>query len=228
MKTGIVVNNYDPLFKNRCQVRVQGLHTQKVCGKYVIIDDDLPWAIPAPQTSSFGGSSVPDVGSTVYIDVKDKFNLTYYGQVEVKGGIKGIMHNNADSSDKVKVIAYSDDVFNGNKVELRMMYIPDDGLSIKCNGHSIFLSNGDNINIVTNSGSSIIMNGDKVEIHSPKTINLNCDSVNITDKAAEKIILGSNLMEKFNNHTHLCPLGITTEPLLKIEENDFSDKIRIS
>ena len=40
MKTGIVVNNYDPTFKNRCQIRVNGLHTQKVGGQYVIIDDD--------------------------------------------------------------------------------------------------------------------------------------------------------------------------------------------
>ena len=32
MKTGIVVNNYDPTFKNRCQIRVYGVHTKTVNG----------------------------------------------------------------------------------------------------------------------------------------------------------------------------------------------------
>jgi hypothetical protein len=79
MKTGIVVNNYDPTFKNRCQIRVNGVHTQKVNGLYVILDDDLPWALPAPNGSaSSGGCSVPKIGDRVYVDVKDTYNIVYY------------------------------------------------------------------------------------------------------------------------------------------------------
>ena len=58
MKTGIVVNNFDPTYKNRCQIRVYGLHTQTVNGQYIILDDDLPWALPAPANTSSGISSV--------------------------------------------------------------------------------------------------------------------------------------------------------------------------
>ena len=60
MKTGIVVNNYDPTFKNRCQIRVFGLHTETVGGQYVILDDDLPWALPGPTAGyNSGNYSVP-------------------------------------------------------------------------------------------------------------------------------------------------------------------------
>ena len=42
MKTGIVVDNYDPLYKGRCKIRVFGLHSETICGQYLILDDDLP------------------------------------------------------------------------------------------------------------------------------------------------------------------------------------------
>ena len=110
MKTGIVVNNYDPTFKNRCQIRVYGLHTQTVGGQYVIIDDDLPWALPGPNPTGAGGVySVPKVGERVYVDVKDEYNIVYFGPVEMKGPIKDIEYDNADDSDRLKVIAFSED-----------------------------------------------------------------------------------------------------------------------
>ena len=110
MKTGIVVNNYDPTFKNRCQIRVYGLHTQKVGGQYVILDDDLPWALPASDLAyNSGNYSVPKVGERVYVDVKDAYNIIYYGGVEIKGTIKDLLHDNAESSDQMKVIAFSED-----------------------------------------------------------------------------------------------------------------------
>lgn len=228
MKTGIVVNNYDPKFQNRIQIRVIGVHTEKVGGKYVIIDDDLPWALPAPQSTAFGASSVPDVGSTVYVDVIDRFRYIYYGQVDVKGDIKDIMHTNADSSDKVKVIAYSDDVFDGEKSELRIMYVPDDGLVIKCNGHIITMTKYNGLDIKAKSGAEIKIDADNtININSPNTINLNCDKVNLSEGASERAILSSKLIEKFNNHTHLCPYGVSAPTMMKLEETDLSDKVKI-
>lgn len=229
MKTGIVVNNYDPTFKNRCQIRIQGLHTEKIDGTYVILDDDLPWASPAPQTSSFGGSSVPDVGSSVYIEDLGNFRYQYYSQVEVKADIKKIMYQNADSSDRVKIIAYSNDSFEGENIELRIMYIPDEGLVIKCGDNEINMSTYEGMLIKSNTGAEIKINNDSsIDIKSKGAINLNCDKVNLTDEAAERIVLGSKLMAKFNNHTHLSLVGLTSEPLMKIEENDLSDKVRIN
>lgn len=68
MKTGIVVSNYDPLYKGRCKIRVIGLHTQTIGGQYLIIDDDLPWASPAPNIgNSFGTFNVPSIGDRVYV-----------------------------------------------------------------------------------------------------------------------------------------------------------------
>ena len=55
MKTGIVVDNYDPLYKGRCKIRVFGLHSETICGQYLILDDDLPWSSPAPSAGSSNG-----------------------------------------------------------------------------------------------------------------------------------------------------------------------------
>ena len=106
MKTGIVVNNYDPTYKNRIQVRLyDGHYMEKIGDQYTILDDDLPWAMPAPSAGGSGGTyAIPAVGSRVYVDGSG-YKLTYYGQVEVKGGVKKMMHENADQSDQVKFIA---------------------------------------------------------------------------------------------------------------------------
>ena len=70
MKTGIVVDNYDPLYKGRCKIRVFGLHSENICGEYLILDDDLPWACPAPNVGSSNGSfNVPNIGERIYAKV---------------------------------------------------------------------------------------------------------------------------------------------------------------
>ena len=41
MKTGIVVDNYDPLYKGRCKIRVFGLHSETIhAGQHLIITYD--------------------------------------------------------------------------------------------------------------------------------------------------------------------------------------------
>ena len=66
-----------------------------------------------------------------------------------------------------------------------------------------------------------------VNINTTGSVNLNCPTVNLTEDASEKLILGSKLMEKFNTHTHFCPGGTTNPPTTKITPLDFSKKIKI-
>lgn len=231
MKTGIVVNNFDPTFKNKCQIRIHGLHTEKIDGEYVILDDDLPWAIPAPTTSATGSSSVPAVGSVVYVDDTDKYRLVYYGQVEVKGSVKKMMHDNAESSDRIKVIAFSEDQVDGELSTFKMYYLPEKGFVINCNGHKIVLTNYEGIHITSKNGAKIeIENDNTINVISQKAINLNCDKINLSENASESIILSSKLIEKFNNHTHLCPFGATLTPVpnCKLGPDDLSEKVKIN
>ena len=231
MRTGIVVNNYDPTCKNRCQIRVYGLHTQTIDGKYIILDDDLPWALPAPALSAAGGNyAVPNVGDRVYVEVKDSYNLVYYGQVEINGGVKDIIHDNIDVSDKIKVVAFTEDENEDGTIDsMKIYYIPEIGLKIECYGNTILLPKYDQMEITTKSGAGISIDTgtNDITIHTDTKVNLNCPEVNLTDEATEKIILGSKLMNKFNKHTHFVPGGISTPPIQKLVPGDFSKKIKI-
>lgn len=237
MRTGIVVNNYDPMYKNRIQVRVYGLHTEKIGADYIILDDDLPWASPAPNTGGNSGSySVPTVGSRVFVD-GDNYHLTYYGQVEVKGAVKKLMAKNADSNEEMKIIAWNESVNDGEKDFIKIYYHPEKGLIIECNNNYINLTKYDGLVIKSKFGSELEMTreGD-INIIAKKNINLKCDQINITegslsDATYDRVILGSNLQEIFNNHKHFYSPNkgvITGKPIEQINEIDFSDSIKIS
>lgn len=231
MKTGIVVNNYDPEFRNRCQIRVFGIHTQIIEDRYVIIDEDLPWAIPAPNPSYNGGYySVPEKGARVYVDVKDAYNITYYGRVEIEGDVKKMLQNNADSSEEMKVIAYSNTQNDDGTIDnMIIYYLPSKGLVIDCNGNRITMPKNGIFEIETNSGAGISMDtrSNDISIHTDTRVNLDCNEVNITSDAGEKLILGSKLMKVFNEHTHFTADGQTSKPIKQITPDDFSKKIKI-
>jgi len=231
MKTGIVVNNYDPMFKNRCQIRVYGIHTQTAGGQYVILDDDLPWALPAPNPSAAGGTcSVPKVGDTVYVDAKDAYNIFYYGNVEIKGNVKDLLYNNAEDSDRLKMIAFSEDYNDdGTKEYMKIYYLPEKGLTIECNGNLISMPKYNSLEIKTKGGAglSIDTSTNDITIHTDSSVNLDCNDVKLSKDAEDKIILGSKLMEVFNNHTHFTSDGQSSTPIKQITVNDFSKKIKI-
>ena len=231
MKTGIVVNNFDPTCKNRCQIRVYGVHTQTVNGKYIILDDDLPWALPAPSSGGSGGNyAVPKVGTRVYVDVKDTYNLVYYGPVEINSTVKDILHDNAEESENLKVIAFSED-FNkdGTKDYVKIYYLPEKGLTIESNGNLISLPKYDQLEIKTKNGAgfSIDTKTNDITIHTESKVTLDCKEVKLTKDAEESIVLGSKLMEKFNTHTHFVPGGVSNAPIQKITPGDLSKKIKI-
>lgn len=231
MKTGIVVDNYDPLYKGRCKIRVFGLHSETICGQYIILDDDLPWASPAPNIGSSNGSfNVPNIGERVYVNADDAYNIKYFGQVEVKSSIKDMQYKNTEMSDKLKVIAYSEDNMEGEKDYLKIFYLPEDGLTIECNGNKILLTKYDKLLIKNNKGAEISMDnvsGD-INIKTEGKVNLDCESVTIGGEAEDTIVLGSKLMEKFNNHTHFSGDAPTTNPPIeKLQPQDFSKHIKI-
>ena len=231
MKTGIVVDNYDPLYKGRCKIRVFGLHSETICGQYIILDDDLPWASPAPNIGSSNGTfNVPNIGERVYVNADDPYNIQYFGQVEIKSSIKDLQYKNTEMSDKLKVIAYSEDNMEGENNYLKIYYLPEDGLTIECNGNSILLTKYDNLLIRNNKGAEISLDnvsGD-INIKTEGKVNLNCNEVSLGGDAADTIALGSKLMEKFNNHTHFTgDAGITNPPIEKLQPNDFSRTVKI-
>lgn len=230
MKTGIVVNNYDPTFKNRCQIRVNGIHTQKVNGQYIIIDDDLPWALPGPNPTTNGSYSVPKVGDRVYVDVKDTYNLTYYGPVEIRGNVKDLLHDNAEDSDRLKMIAFSEDYNeDGSKDYVKIYYLPEKGLTIECNGNLISMPKYNSLEINTKGGAgfSIDTSTNDITIHTNTSVILDCDNIKLTKDAEEKLILGSKLMEVFNEHTHFTSDGQSSKPIKQLTPRDFSNKIKI-
>ena len=231
MKTGIVVNNYDPMFKNRCQIRVYGVHTQKVNGQYIILDDDLPWALPAPNPAYSGGTySVPKIGDTVYVDVKDTYNVVYYGNVEIRGNVKDILYDNAEESDRLKMIAFSEDYNDdGSREYMKIYYLPEQGLTIECNGNLISMPKYNSLEIKTKGGAGFSINTDSndITIHTSANVNLDCKEVKLTKDAEDRLILGSKLMDVFNNHTHFTSDGQSSAPIKQITLNDFSKKIKI-
>lgn len=230
MKTGIVVNNYDPTFKNRCQIRVDGIHTQKVGDRYIILDDDLPWALPGPNPTSGGNYSVPKIGDTVYVEVYDAYNISYFGPVEIRGNVKDLMYENAEASDQVKVIAFSEDYNDdGPKDYMKIYYLPEKGLTIECNGNLISMPKYNSLEIQTKGGAgfSIDTSSNDITIHTSSTVKLDCNEIKLTADAEEKLILGSKLMEVFNNHKHFISDGQSSKPIQQITPNDFSKKIKI-
>lgn len=227
METGIVVDNFDPTFKGRCRIRIYGRHTETVGGEYLILDDDLPWAKPAPANSSGGGNfNIPKVGERVSVEVFDQYTILYHGPIYTNSGVQDILYENADDCENTKIVLLDGKV-DGDYV--RIYYVPEQGLDIECHGHKIQLTKYDGLKIEAKNGVklSIDESSRDVNIETTAAVNLNCNEVNLTDSATEKLILGTKLMEKFNTHTHFCPGGTTNPPTTKITPLDFSKKIKI-
>ena len=229
METGIVVDNFDPTYKGRCKIRVYGRHTEVVGGEYAILDDDLPWAKPAPSGSTSGGNfNIPKVGQRVSVEVVDAFTILYHGPITPNGGIQDLLYENAEDCENAKVLLFDGEA-NKDSDYVRIFYIPEKGLNIECHGHKILLTKYDGLQIEAKNGVKISIDDSSkdVNINTTGNVNLNAKNINLTEDASEKLILGSKLMEKFNNHTHFCPGGTTNPPTTKITPLDFSKKVKI-
>ena len=229
METGIVVDNFDPTYKGRCKIRVYGRHTEVVGGEYAILDDDLPWAKPAPSGSTSGGNfNIPKVVQRVSVEVVDSFTILYHGPIAPNGDIQDLLYENAEDCENAKILLFDGEAKKDSDY-VRIFYIPEKGLNIECHGHKILLTKYDGLQIEAKNGVKISIDDSSkdVNINTTGSVNLNCPTVNLTEDASEKLILGSKLMEKFNTHTHFCPGGTTNPPTTKITPLDFSKKIKI-
>ena len=229
METGIVVDNFDPTYKGRCKIRVYGRHTEVVGGEYAILDDDLPWAKPAPSGSTSGGNfNIPKVGQRVSVEVVDSFTILYHGPIAPNGDIQDLLYENAEDCENAKILLFDGEAKKDSDY-VRIFYIPEKGLNIECHGHKILLTKYDGLQIEAKNGVKISIDDSSkdVNINTTGNVNLNAKNINLTEDASEKLILGSKLMEKFNNHTHFCPGGTTNPPTTKITPLDFSKKIKI-
>ena len=229
METGIVVDNFDPTYKGRCKIRVYGRHTEVVGGEYAILDDDLPWAKPAPSGSTSGGNfNIPKVGQRVSVEVVDSFTILYHGPIAPNGDIQDLLYENAEDCENAKILLFDGEAKKDSDY-VRIFYIPEKGLNIECHGHKILLTKYDGLQIEAKNGVKISIDDSSkdVNINTTGSVNLNCPTVNLTEDASEKLILGSKLMEKFNTRTHFCPGGTTNPPTTKITPLDFSKKIKI-
>jgi hypothetical protein len=67
-----------------------------------------------------------------------------------------------------------------------------------------------------------------INIKTDGNVNLNCNKIVICEGAEDTLVLGSKLMEKFNNHTHFAgDAAVTNPPIEKLQPDDFSRNIRI-
>ena len=173
---------------------------------------------------------MPKVGERVYVDVKDAYNITYFGSVEIKGNVKDMLHDNAEDSDRMKVIAFSEDYNDdGSKEYMKIYDLPEKGLTIECNGNLISMPKYNSLEIKTKGGAglSIDTSTNDITIHTDSAVNLDCNDVRITSDAEEKLILGSKLMKVFNEHKHFTSDGQSSKPIQQITPDDFSKKIKI-
>jgi hypothetical protein len=77
------------------------------------------------------------------------------------------------------------------------------------------------------AGLSIDTDSNDITIHTDAKVNLDCNEVKLTSEAEDKLILGSKLMEVFNNHKHFTSDGQSSSPIQQIKTDDFSKKIKI-
>ena len=77
------------------------------------------------------------------------------------------------------------------------------------------------------AGFSIDTSTNDITIHTSANVNLDCNEVRLTKDAEDKLILGSKLMEIFNDHKHFTSDGQSSGPIQQFTVNDFSKKIKI-
>ena len=87
----------------------------------------------------------------------------------------------------------------------------------------------DSLEIQTKSGAGLSIDTatNDITIHTKANVNLDCNEVKLTKDAEDKVILGSRLMEVFNNHKHFTSDGQSSKPIQQITVDDFSKKIKI-
>ena len=179
---GIVINNQDPVFSGRAQVRVFSIMEG-------IIDEHIPWATPINSTvygfDGGGSMSVPKLGQFVRI----QFNN---GDIYAPE-ILAIQNLDTDLIDRIKE-DYNDGchVLLHDPVEnLSIIHLRESGLMIFKNESFFQITPDSMITLQHADGDSIIqMEGDKINIASKNEVNITA-AAKATVNADEVVINGS-------------------------------------
>ena len=179
---GVVVNNQDPTFSGRAQVRVFGVMEG-------IIDEHIPWATPTNSEvfglDGGGSMSVPKIGTFVRI----QFNN---GDIYAPE-ILSVQNLDTDLIDKIKK-DYNDGchVILHDPVEnLSILHLRESGLVIKKADSFIQITPDSMITIEHADTDSVIqLIGDKIEISTKNEVNIHA-AAKATVTADEVIVAGS-------------------------------------
>lgn len=215
--TGIVEDNTDPRHFNRVKVRVYGMHTDQDNGQMQIPTDDLPWSTPLVSCP------IPPLGSTVNVIMDGEisyyvcpFPLVKMDDADYQNGVVMLHQDNLGQS-----------VQNGKVINTKsgqhitMMYTDSNGFVIEyeteagVNKINISPSNTIDITNANGDGMSIDMSNGKLSLKAD-TIELDCKKLTIGDKGNKKL-LTEDFLQLYNAHTHTCPSGTTTQPIVQAD-----------
>lgn len=160
---GVVVNNLDPLFSGRCQIKVYLLYDN-------LANEDLPWAVPVNSTffasDGAGSLSVPKIGQIVRVQFNNsdlyapEYSTIQNIDTQLSKAIK-------DDYDGTHVLAFDPDE------ELSLIYQKKLGIQLYFRGSFLQISPDSMITIQhANSDSIIQLEGDKCNITTKNEVNI--------------------------------------------------------
>lgn len=160
---GVIVNNADPLFSGRCQVKVYLLYDD-------IPNDDIPWATPINSTvfsgDGAGSISVPKIGQIVRIQFNngDIYAPEYTTIQNIDTKLIDTIKNDYEGT---HVLLYDPDE------ELNVIYQRSTGIQMFYRGSFIQISPDSMITIQHSNNESIIqLEGDKCNITTKNEVNI--------------------------------------------------------
>ena len=178
---GVIMNNIDPTFSGRCQIRV-----------YRLMDNldakDLPWAVPINSTifagDGAGSLSVPKIGQIVRIQFNngDIYSPEY---TTIQNIDTDLIQRIKDDYDGTHVLLYDPDE------ELTVIYQRNSGMQMFYRGSFIQISPDSMITIEhANQESLIQLDGDKLNIVTKNEVNVSA-AAKVSINADEVIASGN-------------------------------------
>lgn len=212
----VVVNNKDPLFSGRCQIRPFRLLDD-------IPDSDLPWAIPANSTifagNGAGSLSVPKIGIIVKI-VFNNGDIYSPEYTTIQNIDSELIQRIKDDYEGTHVLLYDPDE------ELTVIYQPNSGFQMFHKESFIQISPDSMITIQhANQDSLIQLEGDKINIVTKNEVNISAAAqATIT---ADEVVVAGNQTTKVGvgpyQHTLLAePMWALLTSICSIIDQKFS------
>ncbi len=184
---GKVVINDDPERMGRCKVRVLGAFDE-------LLDNDLPWAFPAYNSTFAGGASkgygsisVPKIDTIVRVRFEngDAYSPVYWSIPVVNDAMKAELDASYLNS---HVVTYDEDE------NMKILYSPSIGLKYHFDGSHVTINPDKSITIEHDATQSVIeLNGsnitivanNKIEATAPTKIEINSSNVHVNGVKTE-------------------------------------------